>query len=209
MNLKLLPVLALLFLVPFSAVHTQNVVQLGPNYYSAGIPTRSFQFIAVNGKQRSMNWCWAACIQMVLNYHGLLVTQEQVVVRCFGALVDHTGGPVEMLKALSGWAYNVNGRISTIYANVFPTNSNEVQAFLATNNPLIVGLNQPGTPVGHAYVLTAMSYSLTKDFYGNIVVVPDKVVLRDPWPTNPSRQEMSWGEFARRLNACYKVWIAS
>lgn len=196
-------------LLIFTTVKTkaQNVQQLGANYFSAGIPSNNFQFYAMNSRQRNMNWCWAACIQMVLNYNGLYVTQEDIVMRCFGSLTDHTGGPREMFTALSGWGYNVYGGISTIYTNNYPTNANEIQAFLGSNRPLIVGLNQPNSDIGHAYVLTALFYSLTYDYYGNAVVVPDKVVLRDPWPTNPSRLEMSWYEFVSRVNMCYKVWV--
>lgn len=185
----------------------QNVSQIAENYFSAGIPSSDFQFYAMNGRQKSMNWCWAACIQMVLNYNGLYVTQEDVVMRCFGTLADHTGGPQEMFTALSGWGYNVHGGVSTIYSNNYPTNANEIQAFLASNKPLIVGLSQPNSNIGHAYVLTALFYSISYDYYGNAIIVPDKVVLRDPWPNNPSRQEMSWWEFANRMNMCYKVWI--
>lgn len=185
----------------------QNVVQLGPNYYSAGIPSANFQFFEISGRQRSMNWCWAACIQMVLNYNGLYVRQEDIVMRCFGSLTDHPGGPREMFLALSGWAYNVYGGISNIYTSNFVTGPNEIQAFLAANKPLIVGLNNPNSRIGHAYVLTGIYYSIGYDMYGNPIVVPDKVVLRDPWPDNPSRQELSWIEFSRRVNMCYKVWV--
>jgi hypothetical protein len=188
-------------------VKSQNVVQLGQNYFSAGIPSDNFQFYSVTGRQRSMNWCWAACVQMVLNYDGLFVSQEDIVMRCFGTLVDRTGGDREMFTALSGWGYNRYGGVSTIYANSFPTNANEIQAFLAANKPLIVGLNQPNSTIGHAYVLTAMNYSVSYDYYGNATIWPDKIVLRDPWPTNPSRLEMSWIEFTSRLHTCYKVWL--
>jgi hypothetical protein len=38
--------------------------------------------------------------------------------------------------------------------------------------------------------------------------IPDKVVLRDPWPGNISRQEMSWFEFQSRLMMVFKVWVS-
>lgn len=199
--------LAVLFCVASPAsVSSQNIIQLGPNYYSAGVPSADFEFYAVD-RQRSQNWCWAACIQMVLNYHGLYVTQEDIVTRCYGSLVDRPGGALQMFTALNGWAYNVYGGISYIYTNDYPTNAAEIQGMLANNWPMIVGLNTGG-PVGHAYVLTAIYYSYTYDNWGNINgVYPDKVVLRDPWPFNPSRVEMSWTEFAMRVNSCFKVWV--
>jgi hypothetical protein len=33
---------------------------------------------ATDGRQRRENWCWAACSQMVMNYHGLEQTQEDL-----------------------------------------------------------------------------------------------------------------------------------
>ena len=190
----------------FSSFGQSSVVQYSSNYYSAGVNTQTFNYISSIGKQRADNWCWAACIQMVLNYHGLYITQEQVVNKCFGGLHDKPGGSVEMFTALNGWAYNTRGGVSNIYANDYPTNVYEIQYLLANNWPLIVGLNY-GTDVGHAYVLTAIYYSLSYDGYGNVIIIPDKVVLRDPSPGSSSRQEMSWADFSTYAVSIYKVWI--
>ncbi len=183
-----------------------SVIQYSDNYFSAGVNTQNFDYIASIGKQRADNWCWAACIQMVLNYHGLYVTQEQIVTKCKGGLYNAPGGTQDMLAALNGWAYNTRGGASNIYTNNYSTNANEIQVLLANNWPLIVGLNR-GQTIGHAYVLTAIYYSLSKDNLGNLVVIPDKVVLRDPWPENSSRQEMSWEEFSKYAVSIYKVWV--
>jgi hypothetical protein len=32
-------------------------------------------------------------------------------------------------------------------------------------------------------------------------------VLRDPWPYNPSRLEMSWAEFTSRVQDIIRVWV--
>ena len=53
-------------------------------------------------------------------------------------------------------------------------------------------------------VLTAIYY--TTDMYNN--TIPYKVVLRDPWPGNISRQEMDWYEFSSRLMVAFKVWVS-
>jgi len=49
-------------------------------------------------------WYWAASIQMVLNYHGLYVTQEQIVQRVFGLPLDTPAYLQHILYALTGWA---------------------------------------------------------------------------------------------------------
>lgn len=196
-----------LFSVNIKPFVSQNTIQqLSNNYYSAGANTQTFNYFSSFGKQRADKWCWAACIQMVLNYHGLYITQEQIVAKCFGTLYNKPGGPREMFIALNGWAYNNRGGMSKIYTNNYPTNANEIQQLLAYNWPLIVGLNY-GTNIGHAYVLTAIYYSVSYDSRGNQIIIPDKVILRDPWPGSPSRQEMSWNNFTKYVVSIYKVWV--
>lgn len=189
---------------------TQNVFRLGSNYFIAGVNSNTFNYFSMTGSgvQRNMNWCWAACIQMVLNYHGLVVTQEQIVARCFGQLVDAPGGEREMYIALSGWAPNVWGRTSRIATDEIFADGAAIQIALAMNNPLIVALKNSNSNIGHANVLTGIYYSITTDYYGNILtIIPDKVVLRDPWPGNLSRNEMSWYEFANRVTSIHRVWV--
>ncbi len=184
-----------------------NVQQIGPNYFVAGVNTEQFNYVAANSRQRANNWCWAACIQMVLNYHGLYITQEDIVRQCYGGLYDAPGGYEQFAVGLNRWAYNNRGSISKVSFNSYPTNSNEIVNFLSSNWPLIVGINTGGD-VGHAYVLTAIYYSIGTDQYGNAVAIADKVVLRDPWPGSVSRQEWPWLTFANNVTNVYKVWVS-
>lgn len=190
-----------------SPIKAQSIQQLGPNYFVAGIPSPEFDFFVApeqNGRQRQANWCWAACVQMVLNYHGLYVTQEQVVARIYGNLVDQPAGDQQVRTALSGWAPNVSGGVSQIFCQGGLSSVNDITNNVAFKWPLIVGLRNPQGGVGHAYVLTAIYYAT--DQFNN--TIPDKVVLRDPWPSNPSRIEVPWQEFAQRLQMAYKVWVS-
>lgn len=196
-----IPIFWCLTLLTAHLTIAQSILQLGPNYFVAGVPSEEMQFFAAS--QRGQNWCWAACVQTVLNYHGLYVSQEQVVQRIYGDLVDRPAGEREIAIALSGWAPNVQGRISQIYCQRGVSSINDITNNLAYKWPLIVGLKNPQGGIGHAYVLTAIYYST--DMYNN--TIPDKVVLRDPWPTNPSRQEMSWYEFSNRVMTVFKVWV--
>lgn len=182
-----------------------DVQQIGPNLFVAGVPSAEFEFFAApqqRGRQRQANWCWAATTQMVLNYHGLFVSQEQIVARIFGRLVDAPGQPHQILAALSGWAPDNRGRFSQIHASTYILQGSDIVNDLARKWPLIVGLRQPGQ-VGHAYVLTAVSYSVDQFnqpmFRG--------VVLRDPWPGNRSRVEMSWNEFQSRVQFAARVYV--
>ena len=187
--------------------HAQSIQQLGPNYYVAGIPTNEFEAWAaerVSGNQRQANWCWAACSQMVLNYHGLYVTQEQIVTKIYGNLVDRPANEFQIRRALSGWAPNVQGRISNIYCQSGFNSVNEITQALAFKWPLIVGLRNPNGGVGHAYVLTAIYY-YTDEFNNTI---PDKVVLRDPMPGIDGRIEVSWSQFTNSMAMSFKIWVS-
>ncbi len=87
--------------------------QLGPNLFMAGVPTQKLQYFAFPkgwGRQRRANWCWAACVQMILNCHGVRVTEEEVVQSIYGALEDLPGSPDQILRALNGHSVNVAGR---------------------------------------------------------------------------------------------------
>ncbi|MCS7081137.1 MAG: hypothetical protein NZ585_13950 [Chloracidobacterium sp.] len=194
---------ALLWLAAGSA--RADIRPLGPNLFVAGVPSGAFEFYAApeqDGRQRQANWCWAACIQMTLNYHGLYVTQEQIVARVFGGLVDAPAGPHEILAALSGWAPDRRGSFSAVYADPYVWHGAQIIQDLAYRWPLIVGLARPGA-IGHAYVLTAVVYSVGP--YGEPIL--HRVVLRDPWPGSPSRVEMSWQEFQARVQFAARVYV--
>lgn len=196
----------ILLLAIFSISPAQSIQQLGPNYFVAGVPTSEFDAWAaerVSGNQRQQNWCWAACSQMVLNYHGLYVTQEQLVNKIYGGLVDRPADELQIRRALSGWAPNVKGNFSYIYCQSGFQSVNEITQALAAKWPLIVGLQTPYGG-GHAYVLTAIYYST--DPYNN--TLPDKVVLRDPMPGRDGRIVMGWQSFSRNLLMALKVWVS-
>lgn len=179
------------------------VQQTGPNQFVAGVPTACFKFFAapeMAGRQRQSNWCWAACVQMVLNCHGLRVSQEQVVERIFGARVNAPADFQQLLIALSGWAPSILGDYRRIVVNIRDLSDGRVVDDLAKNCPRIVGLR--GSPVGHAYVLTAVHFHLE----GRRPVI-DRYVLRDPNPRAPSRVELGRGDFRRRVLCNVGVYV--
>lgn len=176
----------------------QTVIELQPGFYCAGIPSNQFEMLAAPdtaGKQRQSNWCWAAVIQMILNYHGVDITQEQIVSHVFGDLVDSPATPQEVISSISGWSILSNGKPVTVVASTNITSGSDIVYDLAYHQPMIVGLNT-NEGIGHACVLTAISYTLHP--ISNEPMIKS-VVLRDPWPQKQSRIEMSWDEFFNRL----------
>jgi hypothetical protein len=215
---------AAIFLFTLTTFSRADIVQIGPNSYLAGVSTNEFQYFAapeVAGRQRQTNWCWAACVQMVLNYHGLYVTQEQVVQRIFGQQINQGADETQILAALSGWAPDVRGRFSAIIASPYVWDQALITD-LAYKWPLIAALRNEDGQSGHAYVLTALQFH--KEAYisgynrvyarGRWYIVPiyaqrpvfDYVVLRDPWPDNESRQVWTWDKFRSRLMNLNRVY---
>jgi hypothetical protein len=200
---KFIPFVCCLFLfVTQGSVDAQSITKLGDNYYSAGIPTLEFYQVGEIDRQRCPEWCWAASSQMILNYHGLYVTQEQIVTKIFGSLECRPGTPSDIMNGLTGWAPDTRGRFSTIHSIYGISSTADIVQNLAYKWPLLVCLSNPDGS-GHAEVMTAVYYAV--DAYNNPII--DKVVLRDPWPYNPSRQEMSWAEFSSRATAIIRVWV--
>lgn len=114
--------------------HPHAIWRLSPGYFAAGVSSSEFKYFAAperGGRQRQQNWCWAATVQMVLNYHGLYVSQEQIVGRIFGNLVDRPGQPHEILEALSGWAPDIRGRFSSISATTYTVRGSQIVEDLA------------------------------------------------------------------------------
>ncbi len=187
-------------------VHSQTLGTYKHKYEYAGISMDEFSALAIYGKQRNYNWCWAACIQMVLNYHHILLTQEEIVKKSLGSLVDKPANPELMFKILNGQEINRYGKVVKLNCNIFPTTSKEISSFLNTNKPLIVGVGQK-QGIGHAYVLIGMYYDIINYDSGVKKYNPYSVVLVDPWPGNPSTSEMNWSEFSKKVMVCYKIWI--
>ena len=131
----------------------------------------------VYAAQRQSQWCWAACLEMIFRYHGMPITQEQIVTETFGAQVNL---PAQKPIILS----NVNRRwvlgdrqfwVQSDFATITP----DIAAWeLMAKRPMIVGT------MGHAMVLTAMSYRRTMNGAGQ----PFQVVVRDPWPGRGRRE---------------------
>ena len=195
-----LGLLAVLFALSFEAFSQNRKGQIfyskDDGLYWAAIETAYFK--AHVARQHSENWCWAACTQMVLNYQGVDVEQEQIVERVLGIQVDRPGSAEDIVRGARGW-----------YVDGYTINAQSDYAFipqkliddLVNKYPLVVGLRMPGQSVGHAYVLTGMSFTKRGD-----AVYPQSVILRDPWPDNPSRVELTWSDFSSRAHTIVHIF---
>lgn len=130
--------------------------------YWAAVKTTYFQeYVA---RQEEDCWCWAACVQMVLNYQGVKVDQEDVVRRAKGMRVNDGGTAYDIQRAADGW----NTGTHVIAASVDNPYYVTAQTFitdLIDKYPLIIGLDMPGQTMGHAYVLTGISFRKSGNTY--------------------------------------------
>lgn len=199
--MKRFATIVFLLAISLSAFPQGRIYQLGTgNDYAAAIKTEKFTFYAA--KQDADNWCWAACIQMVLDYQGLFVEQCEIVKKAFG-MSDCSNMPANCSTTKAGAeGWRIGNRIVKATIDSKADCSHLVDQ-LAYKNPVVVGLNMPPNSIGHAYVLTAIFFR-----YNSLnEKIPYKVVLRDPWPPNQSRQEFGWSDFKSRVNCITYVTL--
>jgi len=175
-------------------------------------------------QQRSMQWCWAACIQMVFNRYGVDVQQEEIVRRTYGTdpsgnLPDQPASVETMTANMNNWGLDRAGKRYLVRANVgqgAPSPAlliNELNA----GRPVIFGC-QTGM-IGHAVVCTAASYVMVQDPTGTGQLVPNvlTLVVRDPMPrsawaatfssTPQGRAEYRADQLARAIGAHWVIRV--
>lgn len=147
-----------------------------------GIASDNFNYFA--SSQRNSNWCWAASLQMIFNYYGVDITQEQIVERSYGAdpygnLPNWTGSFQVITANLNNWNMDNLGRQYMVAASLnwgAPTPAYLIQE-LSQQRPVLIGYKS-GPSSGHAVVITACSYIQTPS--GPYI---QSIIVRDPWPS--------------------------
>jgi len=184
-----------------SSINAQKAVEkLARNYYLAGPSKTDVQFIEATPK--CQNWCWAACAQILLNFNGLKVTQEQIVERINADLPCEDGNADDLMKALNGWIPPSVERVSKIRSTFVSYDASELVGHLAKGWPIIVGLDSRNV-AEQVFVLTGAYFSM--DQWDNPTI--DDIVLRNPWPLSPSEEVMRWDAFKAKNPKFYDVWI--
>lgn len=149
-------------------------------------------------RQYKDNWCWAACVQMVLDYNGISVSQSSIVERAYGDDYDFTANKNNIVDAINGW--NVGGySVRASYERY--KNAKTLINAIANGRPLIIGLNERYTSMGHAYVLTHIFF--TKDYNGNMT--PTRVVVINPANSGDLEESLDWSDFYKRINTIITV----
>jgi len=148
--------------------------------YECGVATNKFNFVYSN--QRGANWCWAACVQMILNYYGVSIAQEQIVQRTFGSdywgnLPDWPGRFSDISANLNNWSVDNYGYYYQVASTCYngPPNADWLVSELELQHPVFIGY-ETGYG-GHAVLITACTY-IVVDGVKNIRTI----TVRDPSP---------------------------
>lgn len=155
----------------------------------AGYPSIVMQYVAA--RQRSTQWCWAACIEMAFGAFGFPVPQEQFVSQTYGGLVNMAGSNEAILRSINRSYVDAYGRRFQAFGETVSMGVAQMIQDLAVNCPMILCCNTGGM-VGHATVLTAINY--TVDNLNQMQL--NSVVVRDPWPDSQSRRALTTEEWA-------------
>lgn len=138
-------------------------------------------------RQQKDNWCWAACVQMMMRYQGEWQSQSDIVEKVYGDPYNWTATGNDIAEALNG----LNGwRAKSFKQKAVPILIDELVSY----GPVMVGTEE------HAYLLTHIFY--TKDYIGE--ASPFKVVLINP---KTGKEEVrNWSDFFPAINTIVSIW---
>lgn len=132
-------------------------------------------------QQYKDNWCWAACIQMILLYNGEYVSQSDIVTKVFGGSYNKTASGNQIEAAFDSWhGYSIHSYQSK--------KSQYLIDEISSGHPLIIGLGE------HAYLLTHIYYKKAS----NGLFHPFKTILINP--KSGKEEVMDWNEMYSRAN---------
>lgn len=142
-----------------------------------GIPNAQFNTVA--SSQAKDEWCWAASIQMVLNWHGVAVKQKDIVQRIYGKTVNAAATEAAVSEALSGTAYTRSRHQVTIYSRHYDgaPDAGLLLREMRRRHPMLITV-RTGERRMHAVVITAAEYAP-----GPRGPVVTSLLVRDPKPT--------------------------
>ncbi|PLP56178.1 hypothetical protein CYK37_27025 [Mesorhizobium loti] len=149
-----------------------------PGGCSALIDPQRFLRDNISQRQRQNQWCWAACVSMICNWHGHPMSQASIVNGVYGGLVNLPGDDRVLTRTLNHTWTDDNGGSFTISANTFSpmmgtanVTNQQIIDDLDHDYPLLIGARS------HATVLARVDYlaqnSGPQIFQAHVI---------DPWP---------------------------
>jgi hypothetical protein len=158
---------------------------LGSSYATEGIYTVGIDSEVMNSAaefQKKTSWCWAACIQMVLKYYNVTITQQQIVFKTFGTndygdLPNFGGSAYEITRNLNKVDVDNSGVVYKVSASYHISSPKPIFLIqeLMNNRPVLISfISGPNT--AHAVLITSCTYIMTNN--GPQLLT---ITVRDPW----------------------------
>lgn len=180
-------------------------LEIGDGTTVVGVKSQDFEHFADPdgaGLSKNEHWGWAACLQQILNYHGVYVTQEDLVKKVLGAPLDTPAQLDEIVKGLVGCEFrDVGGGTSTVYLKETKFDLPVMLRDLEYNWPMLVGISSPDQEHAVACVVTAVFFSGDQS---NPTLT--EIVLRNP-AGDGSKLKLSAQEFDQRLLTVLRVYV--
>jgi len=181
----------ILFIILLSCSATQINAQ---TLQFVGIPDKEFDYDAA--AQENVQWCWAASIQMVLNYYGLAVKQDQVVEKSYprdddGKLPNWPATYELITNNLNNWVIPYNGSLHHVRAEMgegAPSPAALIEE-LSNGRPVILAFETSHHST-HAIVVTGCKY-----LSSNLGPLVRNILARDPWPDSHNVQTVGLNEY--------------
>jgi len=191
-NLKILVITFILLFTVISFANAQYYPQSYNNTYypqeqnynnyqdGQKVILNDFQFCTAS--QKESQWCWAACITMVLNYYDIPCEQEEVVMNTYGMLVNSPARDMyQIADYLNGHGKTNQGKDVVVEAETYETASFEgIIEELQMGKPFIIGVGDGNS--GHVVVCYGVEW--TDTYEGPYVT---NFYVYDPWPGNGNR----------------------
>lgn len=133
---------------------------------------KSFKF------QRTAVWCWAACMQMCLNYLGVDYTQEKIVGINLGAVMAKAEDAVQVTKGMNFVTQSEGKQSVIVSASIYQTSpfAEVIVNHLKQKKPIILAYDDHDTFFGHCVLLTGVKYVVVD---GRVRIT--RLELRDPY----------------------------
>jgi hypothetical protein len=180
--------------------------------FYVGIPNSKMNYYS--SVQQKPKWCWAASIQMLLNYYQVDIDQKQIVERTYG--VNEQGESPDYPASIETVQFNLNhtgfdkkGRryIVTAKSDFGPPIPQLLIDELSQKRPVVIGYQ--ANFGGHIVLITAVSYYETPR--GPLI---RSIVVRDPMPElnnvyHQGRIEYEANTLASRIQVYWFVRVFS
>jgi hypothetical protein len=134
-------------------------------------------------------WCWAACIQMLFELHGVGVSQEMIVHRTFGfdrsgQLPNRPGDFQHMHESLNHFGIDYHGKRYIAMAALYPgaPPPDVLLRELEEGRPILLSYQSRPT-MNHAVLCTAAEV-IEEGGARRIRTL----IVRDPWPTKKNME---------------------